>query len=117
MQKLNTHHYDGRLKEKYKLLQEKTQTKLSFEDTLKEIRILVKGNNKALKMLNKLSQPNGNYDSKNDIHVKDLLPLVWVHVKTYDKSAKRVFVEQIVDIFKGSCPQGRTTRLLQCVEI
>jgi len=122
--KLNTHYYDGKLKERYQeLQQDNLASSLSISETLEEIRTLIKEVKhpqrvKLYRMLQKLQHDNqGNYDAKNQIHVKDLLPLVWAHVKDYEVGAQMLFLEQILDIYRGPCPQGRTTRLLQCVEI
>jgi hypothetical protein len=115
MIKLNTHYYDGKLKERYSILKNTTVPELNFPDTIKEIEQLVKTNPRALQIVNLLKSPNGNYDSSNNIHVKELLPLIWQHVKSFDESGKQLFIEQLVDIHNGKCPQGRTTRLLQCV--
>ena len=117
MNKLNTHYYDGKLKERYRRLKDTTIPTLNFDDTIKEIENLVQKNARAMIIIYLLKSPNGNYDSVNDIHIKELFPLVWQHVKTYDKMGKQLFIEQLLDIHNGNCPQGRTTRLLQCVEI
>lgn len=117
MNKLNTHYYDGKLKERYKKLKETTVSDLTFSETIKEIENLVKENPRAKQIINLFKSPHGNYDRANDIHIKDLLPLIWQHVKTYDESGKKLFIEQIIDIHNGKCPQGRTTRLLQCITL
>ena len=55
-----------------------------------------------------------NYDPLNRLHVKDLVPLVWVFVKRCcDRNSQMLFVEQLADLLSGICPQGRTTRLIQ----
>ena len=130
--KLNTHFYDGKLSGLYKELvssiPKEELDKLSIDETQKELIKYVKENKKTLKfslkdhtkciqMINQLCQntPKNN-DTKNNIQVKDLLPMVWHYVKEYDPSGKCLFFEQILEIYNGPCPQGRTTRLLQCVE-
>jgi len=131
-QKLNTHFYDGKLSNLYKELvssiPEIDRNKMSLEETKNELINYLKENRdtlrfspkdytRCLQMINQLSQisPQNN-DTKNNIHVKDLLPIVWYYVKGYDPSGKRLFFEQILEIYNGPCAQGRTTRLLQCVE-
>jgi len=124
--KLNTHYYDGKMKNRYQELLNITPVPPTLKETKKEITQLINMQSelsptqkiKAIKMLHKLiPRQKTNYDIPNDIWVPDLLPLVWYHVKNFESGAQKVFLEQIIDIYKGSCPAGRTTRLIQCVPI
>lgn len=124
MYKLNTHYYDGKLKIKYQNLKHELEDQIiQLDQCWIEIKQLVmqetKGaqRKKANMILNKLrSNDHGNYDKANDIHIHELIPYVWTKVREYDNSGKRVFIEQLIDITRGMCPQGRVTRLLQVVE-
>ena len=59
-----------------------------------------------------------NIDNINKIRLEILLPLVWGKVKNKDNSILYVFFEQLSDIYSsGSCPQGRTIRLIQFYKI
>jgi len=61
---------------------------------------------------------SNNYDDKNKIRVELLLPKVWENVKKGDESLHYLFYEQISDIVTaGPCSQGRTTRLIQFLNI
>jgi hypothetical protein len=127
-QKLNTHHYDGKLMTRFNDLKKSLlesevmtldQTKKELIDNLKANRVKLKISPaemaKILNMINQLTQNQPrNYDSRNEIHVHELLPLVWHIVKKYDNSGQQIFYRQILEIYKGPCAQGRTTRLLQC---
>jgi hypothetical protein len=124
--KLNTHYYDGKMKDRYQKLQNITPNPPSLKETTQEITKLIKSlidfspsqKTKANHMLQKLIlRQKANHDTSNQIWVPDLLPLVWYHVKNYETSAQKLFLEQILDIYRGPCPPGRTTRLLQCVPI
>ncbi len=122
MKKLNTHYYDGKLHPRFIQLQESLKnTKLpTLNQCFIEINQLInssklsKSQKKiAINMLNKLKSKQGNYDQKNNIHVHQLLPLIWSKVKNYDQSAQSIFLEQLIDINNGQCPQGRVARLIQ----
>ena len=124
---INTHAYDKIIGPLYKKYLETDSQELNkppdFNTTVSEIRkyINVMANNKmkpyALRMLNLLvNNKNGNYDPKNQIHVNDLLPRTWRFIRHYEKDGIECFIEQIADISKGSCSQGRTTRIFQFYE-
>lgn len=122
-----THDYDGHLRQRYiDLVNKDKREHSSFDDTLDQIFFdlkrlrdkyeqFKKGSNAVLKALTLLNEDRKeNYDSKNDIHVEELLPRVWTNVKEYDDDGKFIFYEQVADILlSGKCAQGRTTRLLQ----
>jgi hypothetical protein len=128
MKKLNTHHYDGQLNTLYREIESMVKDPPSLETTYQEITELINtllADNKKVRkdtqnILNILQTSTGtpaNYDGSNNINVDKLLPLVWACVKDYDNSAKMIFLEQIQEMKNGLCPQGRTTRLIQLVEI
>uniref|UniRef100_A0A6C0BKA7 Uncharacterized protein n=1 Tax=viral metagenome TaxID=1070528 RepID=A0A6C0BKA7_9ZZZZ len=55
-----------------------------------------------------------NYDPANRIHVEELLPHVIAIVQTFEWSGIEIFLQTLSEISElGSCPQGRTTRLLE----
>ena len=66
-------------------------------------------------ILNILRKPSGNYDSKNKVHVNEILPLCfWM----FDKNIgdfREVFQTQLREIRLGMCSQGRTIRLIQAL--
>ena len=56
---------------------------------------------------------SGNNDPLNHVQVEELLPRVMNLVKDYDPSGIDLFLQNLGEISElGSCPQGRTTRLL-----
>jgi len=127
MGKLNTHFYDGHLQPRYQEIINAIPNPIPLETTYQEISDLIRTlhtsprtKHRAHQILNIIKNDRGkpaNYDPKNQIHVDQLLPLVWTKVKEYDDSAKKLFVEQLGEIQGGLCPQGRTTRLIQMVEL
>jgi hypothetical protein len=127
MRKLNTHFYDGQLQPRYQEIVNAITNPIPLETTYQEISVLIKTlptspktKQRAHQIINILKTDSGkpaNFDSRNQIHVDQLLPLVWTRVKEYDDSAKRIFIEQLAEIQGGLCPQGRTTRLIQMVEL
>ena len=128
MRKLNTHFYDGQLHPRFVEIQTIIKNPLSLDQTYKEIALLIdnklkqkpKQRQQAMMILQRLQTDRGksaNHDQKNHIHVDQLLPLVWTCVKEYDESGQSLFLEQLIEIQGGMCPQGRTARLLQMVEL
>ncbi|MEX0596282.1 MAG: hypothetical protein WD512_07255, partial [Candidatus Paceibacterota bacterium] len=128
MKKLNTHHYDGQLHTLYREIEGMVKDPPSLETTYQEISELInslladdkkarKDTHNILNILRTSTGTSANYDGSNNINVDKLLPLVWACVKEYDNSAKIIFLEQIQEMRNGLCPQGRTTRLIQLVEI
>ena len=133
----DTHFYDGKIKEQYKIyrnydekncvtfdyifllfnfnivLDEITQFIENYKSVNENIILIKKNAMKTIQLFK--TQDKQNYDPKNDIHVNDILPRVWRFIKNdKDKLLKLIFLEQIADISaKGSCSQGRTTRLYQ----
>lgn len=139
--KLNTHFYDGKLRARYAALVSSVDMELKVdglktpEETASEILHMLKSNAtdhvaddqslnlsandrlRAERMIAKLASEDrgANWDAANEIDARQCLCYVWHRVREYDISGKRLFFEQILDIYNGQCPQGRTTRLLQCV--
>lgn len=129
MHKLNTHHYDGMLNVRFMELNNYLSSNnieiITLDKCYEEILELlnrslmdIRAKNVCINILHELiSDSVSNYDPLNNIHVHKLLPLVWSLVKhKYDMTGKLLFLEQINDISKGMCAQGRTTRILQIAE-
>ena len=133
--KYDTHFYDGKIKENYKKLVEYDNAVIvpeipipDFSTTIAEIysSINKQGNHKykisdkqrvntirSIRLMEKIKDKS-NYDSKNDIHVKDILPRVWRFIRKNKEDSMNLFIEQVSDIVnRGPCAQGRTTRLYQ----
>ena len=126
MRKLNTHFYDGQLHPRFLEIQSAILNPLSLDQSYVEIIQLIDttlentSKQQATKIIQQLKTDRGkpaNYDSKNQIHLDLLLPLVWTCVKEYDFSGKSLFLEQLIEMKGGMCPQGRVARLLQMVEL
>ena len=128
MNKLETHNYDGRLSKV--ITTKKNISEKEFEIFIKclvEINTFLKLDSffnteskiNAKKSIHLLANDRANnYDEKNRIHVELLLPIIWNKVKKHnDSTIYQAFIEQISDIMNGSCPQGRTTRLIQLLLI
>ena len=63
--------------------------------------------------VSKIDEPQ-NFDSVNDLDASHMLLLCWRLYYTHQSSDLiPVLCEQLRDIQKGPCPQGRTTRLFQ----
>ena len=120
-----THDYDGTLREKWfamrpMLLEKYLPRCLSFDKTINEMEewldrkyFNVKRIGRARRALNILrSERRSNFDSRNEIDVEELLPLLWSQVKSEDDMHDTLY-EQLCDIPGGSCSQGRSTRLFQ----
>jgi hypothetical protein len=121
----NTHDYDGKLRDKWfeirpMLIERYLPNCLSFDDTIKQIEewldkkyYNVKRIGRARRAIRILtSQRRSNFDSKNEIDVEELLPILWDKVKNQE-DIHNTFYEQLCDITGGSCSQGRSTRLFQ----
>lgn len=120
-----THDYDGKLREQWfrmrpMLLEKYLPDCPSFDETVNQIEGWIEtkyGNvprigraRRAIRILR--TQRRSNFDSRNDIDVEELLPILWNQVK--DKNDLHgIFYEQVCDITGGSCSQGRSTRLFQ----
>ena len=118
MEKLNTHHYDGKLRSVYKSSRNKTADYKNVFDALKEV---LKRNFKnsprltsAIRGVTLISNNVGDessYDSTNNVRAEDIL--FDICLSCTDDTLPYLF-EQLADIIdSGQCPQGRTIRLLQ----
>ena len=116
MEKLNTHTYDGLIKNQYKdyINKDDNLNILSITETLDEIykdALRLKIDILNFKSVMKILSIN-QYDDKNDIKTHELIPIIWKNVKkNYDDSGKLCFFEHLLDILKGQCAQGVTTRI------
>lgn len=128
MDKLNTHSYDGRWFDRCNDIKiYNNDNVLSFEDTIKDIKKdlqtfkhtdfnLIKSDvEKCVNLF--ITDKSNNKDKLNMVTVEELLPVVWCKVKHFDNGGKYIFYEQLADIVKGSCAQGRTTRLIQFLDM
>ena len=119
MSKLDVHTYDGELGDNYqKLIKWDDQflpSSPNFNVCMEEIKqyILALADHKlqsiGQKIYNILMQDSqNNYDPSNKIKVEDILPRVWRFYRFNDDSDdKFVFMQQFLDISRGTCPQGR----------
>jgi len=124
-----THVFDGRIGKVYKAclaIDEKELIPPSpYEIVLEEMEYVLSKINidestraRAFSAIQVLKKERGrNYDNANDINIEDLLPRAWRFVRKYKLSAAIVFYEQLADMIQrknigGTCPQGRSTRLL-----
>ena len=128
-EKLNTHYYDGSLKEQYKKLVELQNTTTDFLQQKWDINIVIKEIHDNIDKLPKISNRNkdiivkvlklfyseraSNYDSINDIDVLDILCRTWYFVKKQPIEDQIPFYIQLMEINNGKCSQGRSTRIYQ----
>ncbi len=128
-EKLNTHYYDGSLKDRYKKLVEIQNTTTDFFQHKWDINIVIKEiyenmdklPNFSIKKRETLIQilklfytdRRGNYDPLNDIDVLDILCRTWYFVRKQPIEDQIPFYEQLVEINNGKCAQGRSTRIFQ----
>ncbi|CAF1002941.1 unnamed protein product [Rotaria sordida] len=121
----NTHDYDGKLRQKWFemrpiLIEKYLPNCLSFDDTIKDIEQWLDKKYYNIKRIGRarrslrilISNRHSNFDSRNDIDVEELLPILWDKVKNQE-DIHDTFYEQLCDITGGSCSQGRSTRLFQ----
>jgi hypothetical protein len=122
---LNTHYYDGSLKEGYKQLVKKQDKDTDFltinmtidtlfnelYDTLGKLKV-IDGNIRNMLELMRNDTKN-NYDPLNDIDTIDILNRTWYYVKKLPLEDRIMLFSQIGEIRNGPCSQGRTTRIYQ----
>ncbi len=128
-EKLNTHYYDGSLKEQFKKLVELQNTKTDFLQQKWDINEVIKEIHDNSQNCNSLSPKkkrniveilklfyadrNGNYDPLNEIDTLDLLCRTWYYVKKLSLEDQSPFFQQLIEIKNGKCAQGRSTRIFQ----
>lgn len=128
-EKLNTHYYDGCLKDQYRELVQVQNTKTNFLKEKWDINIVIReihdninnlpiissiDKNNIVKVLKLLyTDRNTNYDSINDIDVLDILCRTWYCVRVLPIIDQIPFYIQLMEINNGKCSQGRTTRIFQ----
>ena len=129
MDKLNTHYYDGSLKNIYKEFVEFQNKNTDFlkhkwdiNNVIKEIyenidklpNINQNNKNDIIKVLKLFyTDRSGNYDGQNDIDVLDILCRTWYFVKKLPIEDQIPFYIQLMEINNGTCAQRRTTRIFQ----
>lgn len=126
---LNTHDYDTKLISLINTSKNISNKEYDlFINSLKEINnyinndkiIDIKLKINAQKTIHLLANDRkNNYDNKNKINTEILLPLIWKNIKKFnEKTLYKLFIEQLSDIITyGKCSQGRTTRLMQFLNI
>lgn len=124
---LNTHHYDGKLKERLQEIRPDLERVDKLEKSVKlatfeKLHSVV--SNPAKLGLNKiildLNMPP-NFDSSNSLNAENILYLcLELYNKLEDEDKMDIFPmldEQLSDITGGSCPPGRATRIYQVYTI
>jgi hypothetical protein len=101
----NVHDYDGRLNRKLEV------PILSLRQCIIEITFQT-SDPLVISAISLIASGQGNHDQANQLDADILLRLTWEKVRGTD--LQPLYFEQLVDIVvSGSCPQGRTSRLLQ----
>jgi hypothetical protein len=125
MSKLDVHTYDGELGKNYLNLVDWDDKNLlispDFNSCMEEIKEYILTLPKPLQIIGKniyfilIDDQKNNYDPSNKIKVEDILPRVWRFYRKNDNlDDKFVFMQQFLDISRGTCPQGRAgARLYQ----
>lgn len=128
-EKLNTHFYDRKLKKRYYdavAMEEKLlpPAKKTLEETVDDIKKQMsedkwgEGQKRmeaeaSLECIGLSEAKDPNYDKTNDIHTGDLLRRLWRIAVHYDISTRSIVYDQLADMKRGNCPQGRAIRLVQ----
>lgn len=114
----NTHFYDGKLKENVKIILQLNSSNKTIKECNDEILQLAIKLNYKISEVKKvcelfISDEKNNYDSTNDVDLKDILPRLLLLVEKWDVQEQKLFLEQISDVLGGSCSVGRTVRTCQ----
>jgi len=119
MRNLDTHYYDGKLKNYFDYVISKIEyVPISFDITISEMKDYCKNNNlnDAYNTLTLLESKKGNYDPTDNINSELLLNYIWYKIKHNPNEYMYIF-EQLGDITtSGPCPQGRSKRLFQVIK-
>lgn len=120
MEKLNVHEYDGKLGETYQELKKWDNDNLildiDFEQTIKEmVQTAIKNydgkfRKNVINMITILQKDTGtkrNNNNSDNVLVEDIVPRIWRFYRNVNKEDQFIFFEQVCDILKGICPQGR----------
>lgn len=132
---LQTHHYDGKLREilnNSNLLNElhsveqddekKKEIFITLLNHMQNESIINSSNSSiyALHCLRKIifDSPDQNYDKSNDLDASNLLYMICQRIFDHEHEIinydlYRSLVLQLEDMISGLCPEGRTTRLVQ----
>ena len=124
MRLLNTHYYDGKLVENYKMILDTSPEReakiISFKQ-LKDDLIVHSPKqfvSRAVRVVDLIQSSIGNgpnFDRTNDVYADDILYQICQR-RTIDLLP--LLAEQLNDILaSGSCPQGRCTRLFQILRL
>lgn len=112
-----THDYDGTLGPVWEAARKKAVDKgwrsIALTDALHKAQGMVGANLSALRALGLLASSAGNFDDKSSLDGQEIFQWL-MGVPELDKDLLKDVLAEIVD--KGSCAQGRTTRLLQLFE-
>ena len=120
----NTHYYDGQLINRKQELAPKLD-QLHRLSAKKKSKLVLRLQHKLEQKLDRIAQihldliinsigTQSNYDPTNDLNADDLLYLcAFEIVKADNTEFGELFIEQLIDLQTGNCPQGRTHRLFQ----
>lgn len=109
-----THDYDGTLGPLWEGARKKAVAKgwrsLGLTEALHKGQAMVGARVSALRALGFLASETGNFDEKSALDAQEIFQWL-MGIPSLDNNLLADVLAEIVD--KGSCPQGRTTRLLQ----
>lgn len=109
-----THDYDGTLGPLWERARKEAVAKgwrsLGLTEALHKGQAMVGARVSALRALGFLASETGNFDDKSSLDAQEIFQWL-MGIPSLDNDLLADVLGEIVD--KGSCPQGRTTRLLQ----
>jgi hypothetical protein len=109
---IDVHTFDGKL---VGLFQDHSYT-VSDISKISDIKDRLRGISKSI-YDEILRGGSGNYDPLNNLDARNMLMYIIENIELDNSGIIAILDEQLADIVElGSCPQGRTTRLLQVCE-
>jgi len=112
-----THDYDGTLGPVWEAARKKAVDKgwrsIGLTEALHKAQGMIGSHVPALRALGLLASCKGNFDAKSSLDAQDIFQWL-MGIPALDKDLLKDVFAEISD--KGSCAQGRTTRLLQLFE-
>ena len=112
MNKLSTHYYDKKLQKIDLPTSSKEKFNLVIDEMIEYVKNKKYGSDSIWSL--KLFRDSNNYDKCDNLNVKDILPALWDKMKQHKLCDDEwIWKYGIIEIKNGSCPQGRTKRLMQ----
>lgn len=110
---MDTHLYDGKLRAIKTTGMNTSDKRELFQEFRRKLKSQMAKHALEIIIRDMMNENDNNYDDKSNVDCTDTLVLL---CRETHETVEPFVEEQLADILGGQCPQGRTSRIQQCLD-